>query len=87
MSAPWDLCLTHTHTHTHTQHTHTTLYYTGDHESRVSVAKQEIDAKWHKRMQKEKEGVSEKLLNSLDKEGRAELVDNGWLKREVYTHN
>ena len=45
----------------------------------------EIEAKWQKRMEREKDRVSEKLLDSMDKEGRAEMVDNGWLKREVRT--
>ena len=49
----------------------------------MSAAKRDIEAKWQKRMEKEKEAVSERLLDSLDDEGRAELMDNGWLKREV----
>ena len=56
---------------------------TGEQEGKLSLAKQEIEARWHKRMERDKEAVSEKLLDSLDHEGRAELMDNGWLKREV----
>ena len=48
-------------------------------------AREEIEAKWQKKMEREKDRVSERLLDSLDKEGRAEMVDNGWLKREVDT--
>ncbi|CAI8013839.1 Coiled-coil domain-containing protein 83 [Geodia barretti] len=52
-------------------------------ESRMGEARLEIEAKWQKRMEREKDRVSEKLLDSMDKEGRAEMVDNGWLKREI----
>ena len=51
----------------------------------MGEARLEIEAKWQKRMEREKDRVSEKLLDSMDKEGRAEMVDNGWLKREVRT--
>ena len=57
----------------------------GEQESRMGEARLEIEAKWQKRMEREKDRVSEKLLDSMDKEGRAEMVDNGWLKREVRT--
>ena len=72
---------THTHARTHARtYTHT---HTGEREAKLNVAKQEIDAKWQRRMEIEKEGVSEKLLESLDRDGHAEMVDNVWLKREV----
>ena len=79
--SPILVLLYHTRQHTHT-HAYTHVH-TGYHESRLSVAKQEIDAKWQRRMQREKEAVSERLLNSLDKDGQAEMADNVWLKREV----
>ena len=56
----------------------------GEQEGRLREARLEIEVKWQKRMEREKDKVSEKLLDSLDKEGRAEMVDNGWLKREVH---
>ena len=34
-------------------------------------------------MEKEKEMVSEHLLNSLTEVGRAEMTENAWMKKEV----
>ena len=36
-------------------------------------------------LERQKELISERLLQSLDKESQAELADNGWMKREVPT--
>ncbi|CAI8013838.1 Coiled-coil domain-containing protein 83 [Geodia barretti] len=69
--AKWILCSA-SHTFSHSEQ-----------ESRMGEARLEIEAKWQKRMEREKDRVSEKLLDSMDKEGRAEMVDNGWLKREI----
>ena len=35
-------------------------------------------------LEREKELISEKLLQSLDRESQAEMADNGWMKKEVY---
>ena len=55
-----------------------------EHDAQLSVAKEEIRQKWEKRMEKEKEMVSEHLLNSLTEVGRAEMTENVWMKKEVY---
>ena len=35
-------------------------------------------------LEREKELISERLLQSLDKESQAEMADNGWMKKEVH---
>ena len=72
----------------HTAHTEYVWLYSecaGEQEDKLNTAKREIEVKWQKSLEMEKEKVSEKLLDSLDKDSRAEMVDNGWLKREVRT--
>ena len=59
------------------------IHTPGEKDGRMIVARQEIDAKWQRRMEREKGFISEQLLNSLDRDKRAEMVDNGWMKREV----
>lgn len=65
---------------TQLNHTH---QCTGEQDMKLRSAKLEIEAKWQRKMERVKDVISQKLLNSLDRDGQAEMVDNGWLKREV----
>ena len=51
----------------------------------LEEAKDKMERRIEVLLEREKELISERLVQSLDKESQAEMADNGWMKREVHS--
>ena len=59
------------------------LYVIGEYEVHLMEAKIAIDKRCASQMEREKELTSERYLNFMDDDVKAELSDNAWLKNEA----
>lgn len=54
-------------------------------EGRLASAMQEVEERSKVMVVRQQELISKQMLEALDKDSRAELSDNAWLNKEVWT--